>query len=129
MQYPGASDGRGFHAWLKAGRIVRKGQKGIKIVAPVMGGDGNAKVVNITPAWVFDVGQTDERRRRRIAPACGSMLISTRSGPEHHARGRCFHIDNPPLCPMRRWPQTATHPAPRRSVMARAAMTDLALPA
>jgi hypothetical protein len=46
-QCPAASDVRGFHAWLKAGRVVRKGQKGIKIVAPVMGGDGNAKVVNI----------------------------------------------------------------------------------
>ena len=41
-QCPDASDVRGFHAWLKAGRVVRKGQKGIKIVAPVMGGDGNA---------------------------------------------------------------------------------------
>jgi hypothetical protein len=28
-----ASDVRGFHAWLKAGRLVRKGQHGIKIVA------------------------------------------------------------------------------------------------
>ena len=79
-------------------------------MAPVMGGDGNAKVVNIKLAWVFNVGQTDERSR--IAPACGSMLISTRSGPGHHARGRCFHIDNPPLCPMMRLPQTAMHPAP-----------------
>ena len=51
-------------AWLKADRVVRKGQKGIKIVAPVMGGDSNAKVVTITPAWVFDVRQTDERTPR-----------------------------------------------------------------
>ena len=29
-----------------------------------MGGDGNAKVVNIKPAWVFDVTQTDERTAR-----------------------------------------------------------------
>ena len=52
---------RGFHAWLKAGRVVRKGQQGIKIAAPVMGGEGNAKVVNIKPAYVFDVTQTDKR--------------------------------------------------------------------
>ena len=45
---------------VKAGRVVRKGQKGIKIVAPVMGADGNATVVTIKPAWVFDVSQTDE---------------------------------------------------------------------
>ena len=39
-----------FHAWLKAGRVVRKGQKGIRIVAPVMGGDDGGKVVTIKPA-------------------------------------------------------------------------------
>ena len=51
-------------AWLNTGRVVRKGQKSITIVAPVMGGDGNAKVVTIKPAWVFDVTQTDERTQR-----------------------------------------------------------------
>jgi hypothetical protein len=40
---------------------VRRRSKGIKIVAPVMGGDGNPMVVNIKPAYVFDVSQTDER--------------------------------------------------------------------
>ena len=55
---------RGFHAWLKAGRVVRKGQKGIRIVAPVMGGDDGGKIVNIKPAWVFDVTQTQERTAR-----------------------------------------------------------------
>ena len=47
--------------------MVRKGQKGITIVAPVMGGDGTAKVVTIKPAWVFDVTQTDERTPRAAA--------------------------------------------------------------
>ena len=37
---PGATDVRSFHSRLNAGRVVRKGQKGIKIVAPVMGDDG-----------------------------------------------------------------------------------------
>jgi hypothetical protein len=60
---------RGFHAWLKAGRVVRKGQKGIKIVAPVMGGDGNSKVVNIRPAYVFDVTQTQANERPHRAAA------------------------------------------------------------
>jgi len=58
---------RGFHAWLKAGDVVRKGQKGIKIVAPVMGGDDGGKVVNIKPAYVFDVSQTDELTQRAAA--------------------------------------------------------------
>lgn len=59
-----ASDVRGFHAWLKAGRVVRKGQKGIKIIAPVMGGEDGGKVVTIKPAYVFDVSQTDELATR-----------------------------------------------------------------
>ena len=58
---------RGFHAWLKAGRVVRKGEHGIKIVAPVMGGENGAKVVNIRPAWVFDVTQTNELAHRAAA--------------------------------------------------------------
>jgi hypothetical protein len=57
----------GYHARLKAGRVVRKGEKGIAIVAPVMGGDGKAKVVTIKPAYVFDVIQTDERTPRAAA--------------------------------------------------------------
>ena len=52
---------------LKAGRVVRKGQKGIKIVAAVMGGDDGGKVVNSKPAYVFDVTQTDERAQRAAA--------------------------------------------------------------
>src|SRR5687768_7767559 len=64
---PHATDVRGSHAWLKAGRVVRTGQKGVTIVAPVMGGDDGGKVVNIKPEYVFDVTQTDERTPR--APA------------------------------------------------------------
>jgi hypothetical protein len=66
-QCPHASDVRGFRAWIDAGRVVMKGQKGIRIVAPVMGGDDGAKVVNIKPAHVFDVTQTDERTARAAA--------------------------------------------------------------
>jgi hypothetical protein len=55
---------RGFHAWLKVGRVVRKGQKGIQIIAPVMGGDDGGNVVTIKPAYVFDVTQTQARTQR-----------------------------------------------------------------
>ena len=59
---------RGFHPWLKAGRVVRKGQKGIKIVAPVMSAsDGTPKVVNIKPAYAFDVTQTQALAHRTAA--------------------------------------------------------------
>src|SRR2546423_13155501 len=35
MQRPDATQVAGFHAWKKLGRIVRKGEHGIHIVAPV----------------------------------------------------------------------------------------------
>ena len=59
----------GVHPWLKFGGVVREGQHGIKIVAPVMGGEDGGKVVNIKPADVFDVTQTDERARRMAIAA------------------------------------------------------------
>jgi len=52
----------GFHAWLKVGRVVRKGQKGIRIVAPDTIDDGT--VTSIKPVYVFDVAQTQERTPR-----------------------------------------------------------------
>jgi hypothetical protein len=59
---PHASDVRGFHAWLKAGRVVRKGQTGIRIVAPSIDADGE-RLTSIRPVYVFDVTQTDPRTR------------------------------------------------------------------
>jgi hypothetical protein len=48
--------------------VVRKGQKGTKIVAPAMGqSDGTPKVVNIKPADVFDMSLTEELARRTRA--------------------------------------------------------------
>ena len=63
--------------------MVRQGQKGFTIVAPVMGGEGNAKLVTSKPAWVFDVTQTDERTQRLAAfPVLQDAPegIGTRSG-------------------------------------------------
>lgn len=58
-QRPDATDVRGFHEWLKAGRAVQKGQKGIKILAPVTRKqDSGETVVNVKPAYVFDISQT-----------------------------------------------------------------------
>jgi hypothetical protein len=47
--------------------VVRKGQKGSTILAPVMGGEGGGNVVTIKPAYVFDVSQTDELAHRAAA--------------------------------------------------------------
>ena len=52
----------------EAGRVVRKGQHGIKIVVPMMGtSDGTLKVVNIKPACVPGVTKTDELAERAAA--------------------------------------------------------------
>jgi hypothetical protein len=44
---------------------VRKGQKGIRIVAAMLNCDG--KVTSITPVSVFDLTQTQELARRAAA--------------------------------------------------------------
>lgn len=52
----------GFHEWRKAGRIVRKGAKGLAIYAPVMrkGHDENdERRTGYTIRYVFDVIDTD----------------------------------------------------------------------
>jgi hypothetical protein len=50
---------------LKAGRIIRTGQKGIRIVAPDTIDDGN--LTSIKHLHVFDVSQTQERTQRASA--------------------------------------------------------------
>jgi antirestriction protein ArdC len=77
-QRPNARQVAGFHAWLKLGRHVRKGEKGIAILAPVIGktkaasdsAESQENKPTETPsetkrlrgfktAWVFDIGQTE----------------------------------------------------------------------
>jgi len=62
---PHATQMRNFHGWLKASRVVRKGQKGIRIEPPVLT-DGS-KVTTIRHTHVFDISQTDERTQRTAA--------------------------------------------------------------
>ncbi len=58
----------GFHTWRKLGRSVRKGEKGIIILAPVVvkkrveseeGEDEQTRVFGFRAAYVFDESQTD----------------------------------------------------------------------
>lgn len=65
-QKPSASRVAGFQAWKKLGRYVRKGEKGIAILAPLVGKRHNEETGEETPAvygfrtvFVFDVSQTD----------------------------------------------------------------------
>jgi antirestriction protein ArdC len=71
LQRPDATQVAGFRAWLGMGRHVRKGEKGIAIIAPVVSRlrvkdeeTGTESVITGSPkafrlAYVFDVSQTD----------------------------------------------------------------------
>ncbi|MBI2764861.1 MAG: hypothetical protein HYX53_02990 [Chloroflexi bacterium] len=65
MQRPDATYVAGFNAWLKLGRHVRKGEKGIKIMVPLArkvtndDGEEERRVTGFGTGHVFDVNQTD----------------------------------------------------------------------
>ena len=67
-QRPAATRVAGFQTWRKLGRHVRKGEKGIMILAPVVvkkrvdtedGEDEQTRVFGFRAAYVFDHSQTD----------------------------------------------------------------------
>ena len=67
-QKPDASYVGGFNTWLKCGRYVRKGEKGIAILAPMFfkdkrqmpdGSEGEFKRIWFKVVYVFDLSQTD----------------------------------------------------------------------
>ncbi len=64
LSCPHATRVAGYNAWRKLGRQVRKGERGIRILAPVVyrGEDETSRaerVVAFRTAYVFDVSQTD----------------------------------------------------------------------
>jgi len=67
-QKPDASFVGGFNTWLKCGRFVRKGEKGIAILAPMFfkdkrraadGSDEEMRRIWFKIVYVFDISQTD----------------------------------------------------------------------
>ena len=68
-QKPNATHVAGFHAWHKLGRFVKKGEKGILILAPIIRkkvenrgaaeADESSTAVGFRAAHVFDITQTD----------------------------------------------------------------------
>ena len=65
-QRPTATRVAGFHTWRSLDRFVRKGEKGIAILAPILARrrdnteeDESRMVVGFRTAYVFDVEQTD----------------------------------------------------------------------
>jgi hypothetical protein len=73
-QRPEATRVAGFHTWRKLGRFVRKGEKGIAILAPITArrdvdaADGESKtVVGFRAAYVFDGLSRDSESRGLVA--------------------------------------------------------------
>lgn len=86
LQSPDASMVQGFHAWKKIGRTVIKGQKGIGIMAPMIGRkkEDEAKratdeksVFGFKVVHVFDISQTEGEPLPEIAQANGDPGIYT----------------------------------------------------
>lgn len=79
-QRPDATHVAGFHSWLKLGRHVRKGEKGIVILAPMVGRkkasdeptEGETpRLFGFRAAHVFDIGQTDGETMPEFAAVKG----------------------------------------------------------
>ena len=77
-QRPTATRVAGFHTWRQLGRQVRKGERGIRILAPIVRRratenreDEEAKVLAFRPAYVFDATQTEGKPLPEFATAKG----------------------------------------------------------
>ena len=83
-QRPTATRVAGFHTWHELGRFVRRGEKGIRILAPVrvkatehelsLKGEKERDPIRLAgfrTAYVFDVSQTDGRELPRFATTSG----------------------------------------------------------
>jgi antirestriction protein ArdC len=78
-QRPTATHVAGFHAWHRLGRFVKKGEKGILILAPIVrhknenaeqtDTDESSTAVGFRAAYVFDISQTDGQ----ALPTIGSV--------------------------------------------------------
>ena len=91
-QKPTATHVAGFHTWHKLGRFVKKGEKGILILAPIVrrknesakqnDTDQSSTTVGFRAAYVFDVIQTDGQE----LPTIGSVHGDPRDYRERLAR-------------------------------------------
>lgn len=87
MQRPNATHVAGFHAWLRMRRYVRKGEKGIAILAPIVGRkkstegelleDEQTRVCGFKVAHVFDYSQTDGEPLPEFAKVTGDPQDAT----------------------------------------------------
>src|SRR3984893_12867513 len=81
-QRPDATHVAGFHAWHQLGRSVKKGEKGIMILAPMVvkqkepppareAPEAESRVAGFRTAYVFDVTQTDGQPLPAFAKTTG----------------------------------------------------------
>src|SRR6266513_2878148 len=80
-QKPTATHVAGFHTWHKLGRFVKKGEKGILILAPIVRAkcqnveqtetDESSTAVGFRAAYVFDISQTDGQELPEIGNVNG----------------------------------------------------------
>ena len=80
-QKPTATHVAGFHTWHKVGRFVKKGEKGILILAPIVRPtsqtmkrtetDESSTPVGFRAAYVFDISQTDGQELPEIGNVNG----------------------------------------------------------
>ncbi|MGB8986354.1 MAG: ArdC family protein [Candidatus Sulfotelmatobacter sp.] len=80
-QKPTATHIAGFHSWHKLGRFVKKGEKGILILAPIIRrkpennneteSDESSTAVGFRAAYVFDISQTDGQELPEIGSVNG----------------------------------------------------------
>ncbi len=115
LQCPGATLVAGYRAWRRLGRHVRRGERGIAILAPVLRkrldeltGEEHEQLVGFRTVFVFDVSQTegaplpepprptlltDDTRAiraltRRVEALARSRGIAVERAPLAHAYGR-----------------------------------------
>jgi antirestriction protein ArdC len=87
MQCPNATHVAGFHAWLRMRRYVRKGEKGIVILAPMVGRkksidgevleDERTRLFGFRAAHVFDLSQTEGEPLAEFARVSGDPQDAT----------------------------------------------------
>jgi antirestriction protein ArdC len=80
-QKPNASYVAGFHTWNQLGRSVKKGEKGIFILAPMFrrkaendpenGEEATSPLAGFRAAYVFDISQTDGQELPHIGTVAG----------------------------------------------------------
>jgi uncharacterized protein DUF955 len=84
LQCPTATRVAGFQTWRTMGRFVRKGEKGIAILAPIVGrrntdaaDDDSKTVLGFRAAYVFDIASTDGEPLPEAAEASGDPGTKT----------------------------------------------------